>query len=220
MPEFEDLAMGLADMVGIKTVPHALIKVNGKFGYITKRIDRNIKGNSVDLYAMEDFCQLSNRLTQDKYKGSYEKCSRIIKQYSYRPGLDLAELYIRVLFSYIIGNSDMHMKNFSLKETKPGNREFYLAEAYDMLFVNVVMPEDKEQLALTLNGKKKNIRRKEFILFAEQCGMNKVVADKTIKRLCSMKDKFYEKVNQSYLREELKDEVKMLIEERIGNISG
>ena len=106
---------------------------------------------------MEDFCQLSYRLTQDKYKGSYEQCGRIIKKYSATPGLDLSELFLRVVGSFVMGNSDMHLKNFSLKETEPGSRNFQLSKAYDMLPVNVIMPEDKEQLALTINGKKRNI---------------------------------------------------------------
>lgn len=156
MPEFEDLAMRMAEIAGIQTVPHALMKMNGKYVYITKRIDREIIGKSVSLYAMEDFCQLSNRLTIDKYKGSYENCGKIIKKYSTRLGVDISELFIRVVFSFIIGNSDMHLKNFSLKEIEPGSREFCLSKAYDMLPVNIIMPEDNEQLALTLNGKKRN----------------------------------------------------------------
>lgn len=106
------------------------------------------------MHAMEDFCQLSNRLTQDKYKGSYESCGKIISKYSDHPGLDLSELFLRVAFSFIIGHSDMHLKNFSLRETEPANRIYGLSHACDMLPVNIIMPEDEEQLALTLNGKK------------------------------------------------------------------
>ena len=90
MPEFEDLAMRLAEIMGIQTVPHALIKMNDEYAYITKRIDREISEKETKLYAMEDFCQLSYRLTQDKYKGSYEQCGRIIKKCSATPGLDLS----------------------------------------------------------------------------------------------------------------------------------
>ena len=107
MPEFEDLAMRMAELMGIQTVSHALIKMNGEYAYITKRIDREITGKETHLYAMEDFCQLSNRLTQDKYRGSYENCGKIIKKYSDTPGLDLIEMYLRVIGSYIMGNSDL-----------------------------------------------------------------------------------------------------------------
>ena len=215
MPEFEDLAMRLAEIMGIQTVPHALIKMNGEYAYITKRIDRKIMEKETNLYAMEDFCQLSCRLTQDKYKGSYEQCGRIIKKYSTTPGLDMSELFLRVLGSFVMGNSDMHLKNFSLKETEPGNRKFQLSKAYDMLPVNIIMPEDKEQLALTINGKKRNIHKKEFRLLAEACGIPSNAAEHMLKKICSKKDKFLKQIEEAYLSEEQKENVKELILERI-----
>ena len=155
LPEFEELAMKLADIVGIKTVPHALIRLDNEYAYITKRIDRKISNGVCQKYAMEDFCQLANHLTVDKYKSSYEYCGKIIAKYSSRLGIDITEMFYRIIFSFVIGNSDMHLKNFSLIETEPGNREFVLTDAYDMLPVNVILPEDTEQMALTVNGKKK-----------------------------------------------------------------
>ena len=218
MPEFEDLAMRLADIAGIKTVPHALMTMNGEFAYITKRVDRDIKGDVVRLYAMEDFCQLSNRLTQDKYKGSYENCGRIIRKYSDRPGLDLSELFLRVVFSYIVGNSDMHLKNFSLREVEPANRHYFLSSAYDMLPVNLIMPEDTEQLALTLNGKKRNIRRIDFEKFAENCSISIKSANDMLNKLCSLRDDFLMQCDQSYLSERLKIMITEPIMQRIGVI--
>ena len=215
MPEFEDLAMRMAEMLGIQTVPHALIKMNGEYAYITKRIDREITEREVRLYAMEDFCQLSNRLTQDKYRGSYENCGKIIKKYSDTPGLDLAEMYLRVLGSFVIGNSDMHLKNFSLKETEPGNRIFRLSDAYDMLPVNVIMPEDQEQLALTINGKKRNIHKKEFRILAEACEISLNVAERMIRRVCGLKEKLFKQIDMAYLSEEQKEQVKILVQERM-----
>ena len=215
MPEFEDLAMRLAEIMGIQTVPHALIKMNGEYAYITKRIDRDITGEKIRLYAMEDFCQLSRRLTQDKYRGSYENCGRIIKKYSEIPGVDLSELFLRVVGSFVMGNSDMHLKNFSLRETEPGNRKFHLSKAYDMLPVNVIMPEDQEQLALTINGKKRNIHRKEFLILAESCGLMPKVAEHIIAKVCGLKEKFLKQVDEAYLSENQKEKVKELIVERI-----
>lgn len=215
MPEFEDLAMRLAELMGIQTVPHALIKINDEYAYITKRVDRDIEKNEIKLYAMEDFCQLSNRLTQDKYKGSYENCGRIIKKYSITPGLDLSELYLRVVGSFIIGNSDMHLKNFSLRETEPGNRRFQLSNAYDMLPVNVIMPEDKEQMALTINGKKRNIHKKEFKILAEVCDIPANAAEKMIEKLCVLENKMLSLVDESYLPQAQRDELKTLIRDRV-----
>ena len=218
LPEFEDLAMHLADLAGIKTVPHALLSLNGEYAYISRHVDRNIKGDAVHLYAMEDFCQLSNRLTQDKYRGSYENCGRIIKKYSDRPGLDLSELFLRVAFSYIIGNSDMHLKNFSLREIEPANRRYCLSSAYDMLPVNLVMPEDSEQLALTLNGKKRNIRRMDFMKFAENCSISVKSANDMLNKLCSLRDDFLMQCDQSYLSADLKTKTKELIMMRVSII--
>lgn len=215
MPEFEDFAMRVAELMGIRTVPHALIRVNHEYAYITKRIDRDITQNEVKLYAMEDFCQLSNRLTQDKYRGSYENCGRIIQKYSITPGLDLSELFLRVAGSFVIGNSDMHLKNFSLRETEPGNRKFQLSKAYDMLPVNVIMPEDKEQFALTINGKKRNIHKKEFNILAEACGIQPKAAEHMIKRICALHGKMVKIVDDSYLTEQEKEKVKELMTERI-----
>ena len=215
MPEFEDLAMRLAEIMGIQTVPHALIKMNGEYAYITKRIDRDITGEKIRLYAMEDFCQLSRRLTLDKYRGSYENCGRIIKKYSEIPGVDLSELFLRVVGSFVMGNSDMHLKNFSLRETEPGNRKFHLSKAYDMLPVNVIMPEDQEQLALTINRKKHNIHRKEFLILAESCGLMPKVAEHIIAKVCGLKEKFLKQVDEAYLSENQKEKVKELIVERI-----
>ncbi len=215
MPEFEDLAMRLAELMGIQTVPHALIHVNHEYAYITKRIDREITQSGIKLYAMEDFCQLSNRLTQDKYRGSYENCGRIIQKYSITPGLDLSELFLRVAGSFVMGNSDMHLKNFSLRETEPGSRKFQLSKAYDMLPVNVIMPEDKEQFALTINGKKRNIHKKEFKILAEVCGIPEKAAEHMLKKICKLKEKKQQLVDESYLTESEKEKVKNLMAERI-----
>lgn len=207
--------MRLAEKMGIQTVPHALIKMNDEYAYITRRIDREITAQETLLYAMEDFCQLSKRLTQDKYKGSYENCGRIIKKYSETPGLDLSEMFLRVIGSFIIGNSDMHLKNFSLRETEPGNRKFQLSKAYDMLPVNIIMPEDTEQFALTINGKKRNIHRKEFLVLAESCGILSNVCERMITKACGLKEKLLQQVEESYLSQEQKESVKQLITERI-----
>lgn len=216
LPEFENLAMRMAVIAGIKTVPNALIMNSGKYSYITKRVDRVINPDgSMQMYAMEDFCQLAERLTADKYKGSYEKCGKIVMDYSSRPGLDLAELFTRVVFSFVIGNSDMHLKNFSLMEDTPGSRIFALSAAYDMLPVNVILPEDLEEMALTLNGKKRRLKKQDFMFFAGKCEISDKAAEKMISRICSLKDKFFKACDESYLPEKYIEITKQLIAERI-----
>jgi len=215
LPEAEQLVMTMADTIGISTVPHALMRGDGDLAYITRRVDRVEDGEHTKMLAMEDFCQLDLRLTQDKYKGSYERCAKIIERYSCRKGLDMAELFMRLVFCFVAGNSDMHLKNFSLRETEPGNRRFQLSNAYDMLPVNVIMPEDKEQMALTINGKKRNIHKKEFKILAEVCDIPANAAEKMIEKLCVLENKMLSLVDESYLPQAQRDELKTLIRDRV-----
>ena len=216
LPQAEQLVMCMADAAGISTVPHALIMEKDSLAYITKRVDRIFTKNSMQMLAMEDFCQLDLRLTQDKYKGSYERCAKIIERYSSRKGLDITELYLRIVFSFLVGNSDMHLKNFSLIETEEGSGKYVLSPAYDLLPVNVIMPEDKEQFALAMNGKKTHIRRKDFLVFAEKCGMTRGSAEKMIAMLMAKKEKFLTMCQNSLLPESLRERLASLIEERAG----
>ena len=215
LPEAEQLVMSMAETVGIMTVPHALISKNSSYAYITKRVDRIITDTAVKMLAMEDFCQLDFRLTQDKYKGSYERCAKIIERYSCRKGLDLTELFLRLVFSFVVGNSDMHLKNFSLLETSEGSEMYQLSPAYDLLPVNVILPEDQEECALALNGKKMNLRKKDFLVFADNCGLSRTSAEKMIQMVISKKGKFYKMCEESLLSEVMKDQFKALIEKRL-----
>ena len=215
LPEAEQLVMTMADITGIATVPHALIRSKDTFAYITKRVDRAFDKAGVHMFAMEDFCQLAGRTTADKYKGSYENCGKIIRRYSQNTGLDLAELYYRLLFCFVTGNSDMHYKNFSLIEKEPGSRMFGLSAAYDLLPVNVILPEDKEETALTLNGKKRNIRKKDFLQLGTNLGISEHTAETFIKRIDSLESLFCEMIEESYVEEKMKTSLTALIKERM-----
>ena len=214
LPEAEQLVMTMADATGISTVPHALIKSGDNLAYITKRIDRIFEKTDVKMLAMEDFCQLDLRVTADKYKGSYERCAKVIGKYSSQIGLDMAELFMRLVFSFVVGNSDMHLKNFSLIETDEASNTFVLSPAYDLLPVNVIMPEDTEEFALALNGKKTHIRKKDFFVFAEECGISKASAEKMIAKIVSLKPTYIDMCNGSLLPDHLKERFAELIEQR------
>ena len=216
LPEAEHIVMSMADKAKIRTVPHALVKSKDSYAYITKRIDRVFsKDSNVKLIAMEDFCQLDLRLTQDKYKGSYERCGNIIKKHSSRSGLDMSELFYRLVFSFIVGNSDMHLKNFSLIESESGSEEYHLSPAYDLLPVNVIMPEDKEEFALPINGKKRNIHRKDFLTFAAGCGIAKLAAEKMIGQLVSMEPVFIDMCCNSLMPQDMKEAFIELVDKRV-----
>ena len=207
--------MTIADVAGIATVPHALIKCGKDIAYITKRIDRIKVNNRIESLAMEDFCQLDLRLTEDKYKGSYERCAKIIKKYSSRYGVDITEFYVRLVFCFIVGNSDMHLKNFSLIEIKPGSNKYVLSPAYDLLPVNALMPSDKEEVALTLNGKKKNITKNDFLKLADVCEISRLTAIKLINNLIKYVPQWLDMCDDSLLNEKLKERLKKIICKRI-----
>lgn len=214
LPEMEYLVMQMAEASGIKTVPFALLRLpsqDNAYAYITKRIDR-LNGQ---MLAMEDFCQLDGRLTEDKYRGSYERCGKIVLKHSFIKGFDVTELFIRIVFSFAIGNSDMHLKNFSLIEMSEGSNKYSLSAAYDMLSTNVVIPADKEQLALTINGKKQNIRRKDFIILADSIGITEKSAEKMIEKIVKLKDKYIAMCKESYMPDAMKEALENLIENRI-----
>ena len=215
LPESEFLIMKMAELSGISTVPHGLIKSKNQFAYITKRVDRIMDKKGVQKLAMEDFCQLDQRLTEDKYRGSYERCAKIISKYSNQSGLDLAELFLRIVFSYVIGNSDMHLKNFSLIETQEGSQRYVLSPAYDMLPVNVILPQDNEEVALTLNGKKTNLRKNDFYSFANHCGLSMIVADRLIKKIVSLKETYIHMCQESFLSQDFKLSLIELINTRL-----
>lgn len=214
LPEAEFLIMSMAKVTKIKTVPFALLKIKNEYSYITKRIDRVINDNQIQKLAMEDFCQLENRLTADKYRGSYERCANVIETYSSSKLFDMSELFLRILFSFIVGNSDMHLKNFSLIETSQGSEIYHLSPAYDLLPVNIILPDDKEELALSLNGKKQNLTKKDFLNFASYCGLEKVATRKMIDKIISLKDTYIKMCEESYLPNKIKSDLINLIENR------
>lgn len=198
LPENEDLTMHMAEAAGIKTVPHSLIRfADGELCYITRRVDRTKKGERI---AMEDMCQLSERLTEDKYKGSYERIAKLIRQYSAAPLLDVVNFWEVVLFSWLTGNADMHLKNFSLFRPI---KDYMLTPAYDLLSTALAMPEDDEELALTLNGKKKRIKREDFEKAMSDSGMDKKAITNLFTRFSKAIPKWHELIGMSFLSDDL-----------------
>lgn len=157
LPENEDLCMHLAEIFGIETAKHSLIRLpNGELAYITQRFDRKNENK----LSCEDLCQLSETLTEHKYRGSYEKTGKIIKQFSTQSGLDTLHFFELVVFSFLSGNADMHLKNFSMFEKTEG--QFSLCPAYDLISTMLVIKNEPEQMALTLNGRKNRISKKDL----------------------------------------------------------
>ncbi len=213
LPEVEDLTMHLASIAKIKTAPHSLIRLtSGNLAYITKRIDRDRKGK----LAMEDMCQLTERLTEDKYNGSYEQIAKTIRKYSSASGLDLVNFFELVLFSFLTGNADMHLKNFSLLE-QPG-LGMVLSPAYDLVNTALVNPSDNEEIALTLNGKKKKLKKKDFVTAMTTLKIDEKQQENIFIKMQKSKSKWMERIDISFLSNEFKNHYKSIIDERFNRL--
>lgn len=213
MPEVEDLTMHLAKLFKIETAEHTLIKTSaGDLAYLTKRFDRK-KGSKIHV---EDLCQLSELLTEQKYNGSYERVGKVIKQYATNSGLDVIKYFRLVLFSFLTGNNDMHLKNFSLMHTQRG---ILLSPAYDLLNVNLIYPEDKDDLALTLAGRKRKVKRSDFDQFAISLGLLNLVRDNIYKDFSKQSDKVTDFIDRSFLSEEYKERYKEIYKLKMAQIS-
>jgi serine/threonine-protein kinase HipA len=213
LPELESATMHMAHVCGIKVVPHSLVYLqDGTMCYITKRVDRTRKGK----LHMEDMCQLSERLTEDKYKGSYEQVAKLILRYSASPLLDVSNFYEQVLFSFFTGNADMHLKNFSLLEKQ--GEGMALAPAYDLVPTALVNPADTEELALTLNGKKRTLKYDDFLSAFEGCGLSKKVLDNTLELFYYCKQPMLEVLKKSFVSEAYKEKYALLVGERYGQL--
>ena len=194
----EQLVMSLADLIGIKTAPHGLLKgKDNKYVYITKRFDRD-KENKIHC---EDMCQLSNKTTEYKYDGSYEYVGKLIANYTHQNLAEVMEYFYRLLFCFVSCNSDMHLKNFTLIE----DENIYLSPAYDLLPVNIIYPNDKEQTALTLNGKKKNLTRNDFLKLGHSLSLNEKAILRLMSKIYSYKDVFIKEINDSLLEKNTKE---------------
>lgn len=214
MPEVEDLTMHLAEVAHIDVVPHTLMSMaDNTLCYLTRRIDRTSTGEKI---AMEDMCQLTERQTEHKYKSSYERIGKTIQKYSSMPKMDVTNFFELVLYSWLTGNNDMHLKNFSLYEIVDKIR---LTPAYDLLNAAIINPKDDEELALTLNGRKKRLQRGDFIKSAANLGIESVVVERLINKYIKLLPKFESLIQSSFLSDSLKEKYNELLRERIGRLA-
>lgn len=213
LPEIEDLTMHLAQISKINTVPHSLIRMkDGNLAYITKRIDRDKSQKT----HMEDMCQLSEKLTENKYIGSYEQIGKIILKHSLNPILDITNFFEILIFCFLTGNADMHLKNFSLIKL---NRESYvLSPAYDLVASALVVPGDKEDLALTLNAKKRKIKKKDFITFTQAFKIDNKVSENIFKKFSKLIPQWLIFIEKSFIPENMKQDYKDMIIEKANRL--
>lgn len=207
MPENEHVTMRIGEALGIRVVKSSLIRLlSGELSYITKRIDRTENGEKIH---MIDMFQITEAF--DKYKGSMEKIGKALDSYSSNTLLDKTFFFDLTLFTFLTGNNDMHLKNFSMIESSSG---WVLSPAYDLLNVAIVFPEDNEELALTLVGKKKKLKREHFEQLAVGLGLTPKQIKGAFNRMIKNKSKAFSWIDQSFLSNEMKTAYKGLLEAR------
>lgn len=210
LPENEDLCMHLAEAVGLEVATHGLVRLgSGKLAYITKRFDRYGKLK----IASEDLCQLTESLTEYKYRGSYEKTGKTIRQFSTQSGLDVLHYYKLILFCFITGNADMHLKNFSMLEKEDG--AFGLSPAYDLVSTYLVIKNEPEQMGLNINGKKNKLSKKDFDILGSSLQLNEKQIKNCYKSFADTFDKMLWWIDRSFLPTEHKDSLKKIVSTRI-----
>ena len=212
LPELEDLTMKMAEVAHIRTARHTLIRLaDGELGYLTLRMDRGKKNEKI---SMLDMCQLTNRLTEHKYYGTYQQLAETIKKYSSAPMLDVQRFWELVLFSWMTGNSDMHCKNFSLIDT--GNGEYVLSPAYDLLAVLLADPADTEEMAMSFSvgGRKSGFDRNTFMTAFVESGIPVSRSEKMIEQMKTHLPKWKELISQSFLPEKMKADYNTLLDKR------
>jgi serine/threonine-protein kinase HipA len=207
MPENEHLTMRIAEAFGINTVKSSLIRLqSGELSYITKRIDRTDTGDKIH---MLDMFQITEAF--DKYKSSMEKVGKAIDEYSNNTLLDKVYFLELGIFSFLTGNNDMHLKNFSMIHS---GETWTLAPAYDLLNVAIVNPDDTEELALTIEGKKRRLKWENFEQLGIKLGLNEKQIKGIAKRFLKNKPIAIQWINNSYLSEEYKEKYKTLVIKR------
>lgn len=214
LPEWEWIGMSLARICNIKTVDFALYTLKDKSNiFICKRFDRITSDNQCKKIPVEDFAQLSNTLTENKYRGSYERCYQsVISKYSSYKTVDAINFFRIVFFSYLIGNTDMHLKNFSLYSTD--SKHYTLSPAYDLL--PVLMVFNQQDMALTINGKQRNITKNDFKKFAAKLDINEIITNKIMDEIINKKSEIVDFIqNTEVISLEDKERFISLVENRI-----
>jgi serine/threonine-protein kinase HipA len=221
LPENEDLTMSLARLAGIDVAPHGLLPLaSGELAYVTRRMDRTIaRGRKIVplVRHMEDFCQITERLTEHKYRGSMEQVARTIRTYSSYAGNDLARLLDLLVFVFLTGNADMHLKNFSLLYDGESRS---LAPAYDLLSTRLAIPEsvDPEELALPLNGKKNRLHPGDFSAFLKSAGLTETQFERTLRRFSSKMEQLLAFIGEGFLPETMVRDYRNLVRDRAARL--
>ena len=214
LPQNEYLCMQMGKKFGINTADFLLLELaDGSPAYLVKRFDRIKKGQKSKKIHCEDMQQILGG--RDKYSGSHEQIARAILEYCTFAPLELQRLFDLTVFNFVIGNGDAHKKNFSFLTT---NGHISLSPAYDLVSSRIVLPEETDELALTIGGRKKRLTRQNFESFAESLKITTDYTQKRISRLINLQDEFFRMISTSTLTHTLQDRFSTIVTERMGRL--
>lgn len=216
MPQNEDLTMRLADNIGLEVPFHGLIwSKDNSLTYFIKRFDR--KGQSEKI-AVEDFAQLAGLNRETKYDYSLEKVVGLIDRFCTFPAIEKLVFFKLVIFGYLIGNDDMHLKNFSVI-TEDGRVR--LSPCYDLVNSTIEYKKPEEEIALTIRGRKKNLTRHILIDYfgMERCELTSKSIDKVLGTIVTAIPKWEELIDISFLSKGMKNKYLELLHTRLSNLN-
>jgi len=213
VPQNEDLTMRLAKIAGIEVPFHGMVyNVDGSLSYFIKRFDR-LKNEKV---AVEDFSQLLQCSRDTKYESSMEKVASVIEKHCTFPVIEKIKLFRLVLFNFLIGNEDMHLKNFTIIRRE---NKVELSPAYDLLNTTIII-NSKEEIALSIRGKKSKLKRSDFVdYFAyERLGLSEAILKDEFLKFKESFDQWIELLRNSFLSETMRSRYEELIKDRMNRM--
>ena len=215
LPENEYTTMAIARKLKFPTPPFALLRVESLGHVFTiKRFDRDDE----KALMLEDMAQVLEVPDTSKYQSSHEKVAKAIKKFSSAPVIDLTEYFRRIVFCYFIGNGDMHLKNWSLLENPRAPGNYNLSPCYDLLNTRLAIPNEREDIALTLGGKSRNFQRSYFEKFAVSIGLSEKAMARVFSEIDSWREVTQEVVGSSPLAPPARQKYLHIVEERVRNL--
>ena len=215
LPQNEYLCMQMGCQFGINTAQSLLIELaDGSLAYLVKRFDRFKKGNRMEKLACEDIHQILGG--PDKYAGSHEQIAKVICNYCSFAPLELQRFYEMAIFNFAIGNGDAHQKNFSLLTNQKGI--VALSPTYDLVSSRLVIPEETDEIALAVNGKRNRLKRHDFLAFAESIEIEANYAESKIAELLALSNKFTDMITKSTLTDQLQEQFLKIITQRLNRL--
>jgi len=216
LPENEDITMRLADEIGLEIPLHGLLwSKDNTLTYFIKRFDR--KGQN-DKVPVEDFAQLAGLSRDTKYDYSMEKIVKLIDDYCTFPAIEKIKIFKLVIFNYLVGNEDSHLKNFSIITD---DNQVKISPCYDLVNSTIELKQQNEEIALTLKGKKKHLTRNILVNYfgVERCGLTEKSIEKVLETISAAIPKWRALINISFLSEDMKGKYLDLLDERLTTLN-